>query len=480
MISGQQALRSIEQATAAIRGQENEFVALLRSVDGEIARLRAERVAQFRQLAEVRLDLLQREKIAGDLAVAERQALAILADGKAYLNSLLTRLQDAQAARQKAEADRHAKADEVTSVLAELEELQARVEPQVRGSVEWIAQKGLVDKAQKVFDAAEAKASQAEADRAVKGKPYQDDPLFMYLWSRGFGASTYRSGFFVRFFDEKIARLVGFAGARANYAMLNEIPARLREHAERCLAYLRSEQDKQLAIEKAGLAAAGSGPIEEKLESARVGLFEADGRLLAADKAIQALDKERDKLLVKDEHSPYAKAVEILAEADSRESLGELYRKAARTRSREDDALVTQIEANDQRIAAVEQERAGLRAKAQDLAQRRAEIEAERARFHRIGYDNPMGQFRNDNVIAEVLGGIVSGVVKGAVLGQVLKGGYYERPRRADSGFGGDDGFNFPFPQGGGGWIGQGGGWIDGGGRAPGSGDDGFTTGGSF
>ena len=471
MISGQQALRSIEQATAAIRGQENEFVTMLQSTESEIARLRAERTALFRQLASVRLDVLQREKITAELAVAERQALKILADGKAYLDSLLTRLQEAQAARQKAEEERHAKAAEVTSVLAELEELQARVEPQVRGSSEWIAQKGLVDKAQKIFEAAEAKASRAEADRAAKGKPYQDDPLFMYLWSRGFGSSNYRSGFFVRFFDQKVADLIGFAGTRANYAMLNEIPARLREHAERCLADLQAEQQKQLAIEKAGLAAAGSGPIEERLEAARVSLFEADGRLLAADKTIQALDQERDQALLKGDHSPYSQAVQILSEADSREPLGELYRKAARTRSGEDDSMVKQIEANGQRIAAAEQERAGLRVKAQELAQRRAEIEAQRARFHRLGYDNPMGQFHNDNSIAEILGGIVSGAVKGAVLGQVLKGGYYERPRRADSGFGGDDGFNFPFP--------QGGGWIDSGG-GPGPRDDGFTTGGSF
>ena len=55
-----------------------------------------------------------------------------------------------------------------------------------------------------------------------------------------------------------------------------------------------------------------------------------------------------------------------------------------------------------------------------------------------------MGQFSNDQVIGDVLGGILQGAVQGAVLGQVLQRGYSERGRRADSGFGGGSGFNFP------------------------------------
>jgi hypothetical protein len=475
MISGQQALRSIEQATAAIRGQESEFVALLRSADEDLARLRAERTGLFRQFAIVRLDVLQSEKIGTELASAERRALQLIADGKSALDTLSVRLGEAQAARQKAEEDRHSKAEEVTRILGELEELQARVEPQVRGSTEWIAQKGSADQAERIFLAADSKASGAEADRAAKGKPYENDPLFMYLWRRGFGTSQYASGYFVRFFDEKVAALVGYQGARANYAMLNEIPARLREHAERRRASLETERHKQLLIEQAGLAAAGSGEIEKRLEAARLALFEADGRLREADKVIESLDRARDKAIQTDDQSPYGQAVRILAEADSREPLGDLYRKAARTRSGDDDAMVRQIEGLDQRIAKAEQDRVSIRRKAQEVAQRRAEIEAQRAQFHRMGYDNPMAQFRNENVIAEVLGGIIQGAVQGAVLGNVLQGGYHERPRRADSGFGGGDGFNFPFPGGGGGWIDRGGGGFGGGG-----GGDGFTTGGSF
>jgi hypothetical protein len=483
MISGQQALFDVEQTAAAIRGQESECAAQLGSADSDLARLRAARLALVRQLAVVRLDAMRSEKIAGELGSVERQALQLVADSRAAAENLSARIGVAEAARAAAEAERRAKAEEVTRILGQLEELQAGVESKVRGSTEWIAQKERVDRAAHVFEAADAKADRAEADRAAKGKPYEDDPLFMYLWRCGYATSQYRAGFFVRFFDEKVARLIGFHGARPNYAMLQEIPLRLRAHAERCRVDLDGERQKQTDIEKAGLASAGAGPLEQQLAAAKAALSEADGKLKSADAALRTLDAERDKALKSDAQSAYARAVEMLAAADSRDAISGLYSKAAMTMSPEDDSIVRQIEANDKKIAAAERLRAGLVAKAQQLAQRRSEIEAERARFYRRGYDNPMGQFNNEGAIADVLGGILKGAVRGAILGQVLQGGYMDRERRADSGFGGDGGFNFPGGGGGfdGGWIGGGGGWMGGGGGGfDGGGGDGFRTGGSF
>lgn len=472
MISGQQALFEIEQTTAAIRSQESDCANQLLATDQELARLRATRGELLRKLASARLDAMRSEQIAGEIASAEQRALRMIAESRATLESLSARIGAAQTARAEAETERREKAGEVARILGRLEELQAGVEPKVRGSAEWIAQKERVDRAQHVFEASDAKATQAEADRAAKGRPYEDDPLFMYLWSRGFGAAQYRSGFLVRFFDEKVARLIGFHAARPNYAMLKEIPLRLRAHAERCRAELAAERQKLADIEKAGLEAAGAGAFEEELRAARTALAAADDRLKAADAALRTLDAERDKALNEEVQATTARAVDILSNADSNESIRELYRKAAMTRAIEDDVAVQDIEANDRSLAASERQRADLIGKARQLAQRRSDIEAERAKFYRRGYDNPMGQFNNENAIADALGAILKGVVQGAVLGTVLQGGYNERQRRADSGFGGDRGFNFPGAEGGG----SGGGWIGG----DSGGGDGFRTGGGF
>jgi chromosome segregation ATPase len=479
MISGQLALREIERTTAAIRAEESECDARLQSAEQTIAQLRGGRVELLRRLAAVRLDAMQSENVTAELASVEQQALRLIESGKASIDALSARVADAQAKRNAVETDRSAKADAAAQILMQMEELQASVEGKVRASAEWIGQKETVDQTEDIYLAADAKADRAEADRAAKGKPYEDDPLFKYLWDRKFGTADYRSGFFVRYFDRKVAALVGYQGARANYAMLNEIPIRLRAHADRCRAQFESERQALEQIEKAGLEAAGSDALQKSLADAVLALSEADQRLRAADSALFALDKERDAALNTEGQSAYAKAVEILVQADSREPINRLYSKAERTRTTEDDALVHEIEALDLKIEASSRERADLVGKARALAQRRSQIEAQRAQFYRRGYDSPMGQFSNEQAISNALGGILRGAVQGAVLGQVLQGGYGERGRRADSGFGGNSGFNFP--RGGGGFGGRmgGGGRVGGPGGGSGGGD-GFRTGGGF
>ncbi|MBR0905544.1 hypothetical protein [Bradyrhizobium liaoningense] len=451
MISGQQALRQIEQAAAEIRSQENAVATGLRSADEVIVRLQADRAALVRQLAQVRLDALQKEKIVAQLDRAERQALELLADDRRRLDDLSARLTDAEKATDVAEAERHAALTRVTEALEAVEGLQASVEPKVRGSTEWIAQKGAVDRASAVTDASDGKAKASEADREAKRMPYESDPLFMYLWNRKFGTSEYRSGFFVRFFDRKVANLVSYASARTNYTMLNEIPARLRQHADDCKTTLDSEKTKLVEIEQTGLRAAGSAPLEETLAKARTEFTAAEQRLGQAQAEMKACEDERQNALTGDSMSAYRRAIDLMVEADEQQDIRQLTKEAAQTRTTEDDALVNQIGQVDKALASAQAETGKLRRKAQVIAQHRSEIELQRDQFRRQGYDNPMGRFNNDSIIGEVLGGIVKGAVQGAVLGNVLQGGYSRRPPRADSGFGGGGGFTLPDFGGGGG-----------------------------
>src|SRR5690606_16754243 len=70
------------------------------------------------------------------------------------------------------------------------------------------------------------KTLQAETDREEKGRPYRDDPLFMYLWERRYGTGTYRANNLVTYLDGLVAGLVRYRDARPNFAMLNDIPLR--------------------------------------------------------------------------------------------------------------------------------------------------------------------------------------------------------------------------------------------------------------
>ncbi len=83
---------------------------------------------------------------------------------------------------------------------------------------------------------AEEKLRVATADRAIKRIPYEQDPLFMYLWNRGFGTSEYQANPLVRLLDGWVAKVCEFHQARTDYWMLNEIPNRLAAHVERLRA----------------------------------------------------------------------------------------------------------------------------------------------------------------------------------------------------------------------------------------------------
>jgi chromosome segregation ATPase len=472
MISGRQALAQIEDAVARARADERRLDAALRAAADEAARLRAERTAAFRELARVKLDALQKDGVIGELDAAERRALAILSDRREAYEGLMERRRQVEEREQAAEKERHARAAALEEALDAIEALSARVEADARVSPEWAAQRRRIEEADETARKAEEKAEVAERDREEKRKPYEADPLFMYLWNRKFGTAEYRSGYLVRFFDRKVARLVGYDKARANYMLLNEIPVRLREHAKRVREEVAAERARLTAVEREALEKAGLGPLEARAEEARAALEEAEARLAEAKDELKRIDSEHDASVLAGD-TPYREAVEVLAAADSRQDLQTLYREAVQTPNPRDEALIRRIEGTETAIGQAEARMGAIRREMRDLVQRRAAIERERDEFRRRGYDNPYGGFGNEQVLANVLGGMLGGILQGAVLRDVLNQGYQQRRGPWDSDFGGGGPFQFPFPGGGGG-----GGFTTGGGFGGGGGE--FRTGGGF
>ena len=465
MISGRQALATIEQTIGQARGEEARLDAALKAAADQMARLRAERMDAFRALARLKLETMTRDGMVRALDAAERQALDLLTQRRQAFERLMERRRAAEQAVKDREAERHAKAAALEEALKPIAALRQQVEAQVRASPEWAAQRARIEDAPTIAAEAEKKAAQADADREVKRKPYEADPLFMYLWRKKFGTAEDRSGPLVRFFDRRVARLIGYDKARANYMLLNEIPQRLREHAERMKAEIANARERLTALEREALVKAGIGPLAARARAAKADLDQAERQLAEAKAALAALDREHDASVLQGE-GPYRDAIELLATADAQESLQALYREAMATPTPEDDAIVRRIETADSAIRRAEREMDGLRARLRDLTQRRAAIERERDVFRQHGYDQPYGRFDNGSTIGKVLGGILGGVIGSTVLRDTLNGGFNRAPGPWDSDFGG----GFPFPQD------AGGDWTGG---ARGSGDS-FDTGGSF
>jgi hypothetical protein len=477
VISGRQALGQIEQAVAQLRREEARLDAALHAAGDEAARLRLERMEAFRDLARLKLDAMTAQGFAGELDQAERQALALLERRRRALESLTERRRQAEAAQRQREAERHARAADFEEALRAIEALRAKVEAEAPAAASWSGQRARIEAAEKVAEEAQKKAERAEADRQEKGRPYEADPLFMYLWGKKFGTAEDRSGSFVRFFDRKVARLIGYDKARANYALLTEIPVRLAGHAARMKAEIAAERERLTAVERAALVEAGVEPLEAKAVEAKRALDAAEAALAQAKAELASLDREHDASVL-DGDLPYKDAIELLAKADSAHDLRSLYEEARATPSPQDDAVVRRIEAAEAAIGDAEGRMGALGRELAQIAERRAALEGEWQDFRAQGYDRPHGGFGNAEIIGSVLGGILSGIIQGTVLRNTLRDGYRRESGPWDSGFGGGSGGGFsdlsPFGQGGGQ---DSGGWTSGGSDG---GDDGFTTGGSF
>jgi hypothetical protein len=431
MISGRQALATVEQAIGRARAEEGRLDAALRSASGEAVRLRTARMDAFRELARLKLD----EGLMGEFDATEARALALVEEWRRDFERASTLRTRARENAEMAQTDRHARAADYEKAAKELHELRSRVEADAVVSAAWAAQRDRIEQLRNVADRAEGKATQAEADRDLKRKPYDADPLFRYLWERRFGSADYQSGILTRFIDGWVARLIGYSGARANYALLNDLPGRLRQHVSYVRRELQVEEARLTTIEREALVNAGIEALEKPAADSKAALEAAEKTLADARTVLAELDSKHKAVL---DGAPYHQAIELLAKAEAARDLNVLHAEARRTASPKDEALLRNIEEIEAGIGRAEQELGTIRKEMRELASRRAQIEHERDEFRSSGYDNPYGTFGNEQVLGKVLGGILGGLLQGSVLRDVLNKGYRRQAGPWDSDFGRD------------------------------------------
>jgi hypothetical protein len=114
----------------------------------------------------------------------------------------------------------------------------------------------------------------------------------MYLWRRGFGTSAYRAGGLTRWLDTKVARHIGFEGARANYAPLQELPERLREHADLVTGEADAALAALAALDEAGRREDGIPALVDARDRAAQALAQVDAQLDA--RAMPARERTRN------------------------------------------------------------------------------------------------------------------------------------------------------------------------------------------
>ncbi len=434
-LSGPEALKSLDDAVRDIRQEEDGIAKRLSRRAERMAKLRETEAELFRQLAEIRLSADERNEMAGRLIRAEERAHEMIAAHAGALDEAREALRAQDTAVAEKARTRHAVLEDIDSAQGELRALSQRIAQATARDPSYESKRAEADAYDRIASQSLAKTEIAEADREQKGKPYRADPLFMYLWEAGYGTRSYRANPLVRWLDSWVAGIVGYSEARPNFAMLNEIPMRLRTHAERQNELAQKAEAELDALEEAAIDEAGGAPIRERIANAQAQLERIDAEMAeiedARDERAEAL-----RLLAEGRDPAFEEALEILAESLGRQDLRTLLAEARRTLTPEDDAIVAKIDDVRERIAADETEAAEHEARLKTLARRRRELEDIEWEFKKARFDDPRSVFRQDELAGDMLGEFLRGAVSAAAYWDSWRKSQGWRPGTSDWGGG--------------------------------------------
>ncbi|MCB1479802.1 MAG: hypothetical protein KDJ62_13220 [Rhodobiaceae bacterium] len=490
MISGRDALNSIDRTIAEVREDQEKMSARIRNATDSIARLKTAEAGEFGKLAQVRLDVIRRGEIGDRLSASERRAAELIKGHNADLDRIEQEIAKGEAERRKLTAERDKAADAADEAQKAYDAELAKFQAAFRKTEPYKAALARAEEAEQVVAQAERKAQMANDDRAEKGEPYEADPLFMYLWERKFGTREYSGRGLTRLLDRWVASIVKYTDAAANYRMLLEIPKRLNEHVADQRAKLDSARETLKTLEDEARGNDGLAKFEKALAGANESVAALDERIAEESARRNALEAERGQL-VRGDDGAYREAIELLGFELSRKDLKSLLREAMLTSTKEDDQIVERIDDIRDDIEDIEEDIERDREGLKNLDSRRAELESVRDRYVRSSFDDVSSYFDNDNLLKDLLIGVLHGVLtSGGVWREIERA--HKRSTKANPDFGWR---KFPSPgsgpvfrpgrrSGGGGIFGGGsrggGGIFGGGGRRGGSGGGGFRTGGGF
>jgi hypothetical protein len=490
MISGRQALGSIDEALEKVHQQINGLQKEISEHSERALALNKEQAEDYRELARVRLGQLSRDTLIHKLDHAEQQAIILLKQRSDALAAMRQKMQDVERLRGQLDEQRAQQAGRLDQAIAVVDEAEAKTQARLDGEPEYGAQRERAEQAQRKAAHAEDKAGRSEQERESKGQAYRDDPLFTYLWDRQFGLPSYKGGGLTRWLDGKVARLIGFADARANYDRLNEIPVRLREHATKLKSLADAEWARLKELDEDARAVDGVPALEERVAAEQQRLDEIDAQIRQNEDLEHELLTEQARYAA-GEDEQMVRAVEYLANEFERDDLAELRHDAVQTPYPEDDVIVSNMLQRDAGRQQIRTSVQGLKDAVRQQQSRLKDLEKLRSDFKNHRYDRAGSTFSNDSMLPLLLGQFLGGMVDRGMLWKVLQQNQRYRPQRSDPRFG-SGGFGRGTVWSGGlgdlgdifGGLGRGGGFggggFGGGGFGGGGGGGGFRTGGGF
>ena len=326
-------------------------------------------------------------------------------------------------------------AETIKAREAELDAIAERAREVLSADATYVLARDEVAKAIKTFQRARDKAKVAEEDRVTKGKAYESDPLFMYLWKRAYKSRDYKANTIVRYLDSKVADLVGYHDARANYSVLLDIPKKLREHANLLATRVKETQTTIADIEATKVRELAGEDLPAKLEAVRKEKMRVNKALGSVGAEITEADGQLNNYL-EGRDDTFRRAIEISATLLQQDSLSRLRYLARKTESPTDDQIVARIRHLDGKIEDMGKSGDKQRKRLDELFERREELMRISADFRRNHYDDPGSIFvpgRGGSNAEDLLGQLLRAAITGAEFWARMQSRHRWRRRPADS-----------------------------------------------
>ena len=420
MLSGRDTLNELNSTLKTARRELERLDRQLQASSITVASNQQQQTQALKRMAATRLDAMRQGQVIDRLDSADYKVSELLEQRQDALVTLNEQTAQARAALQALEERRDTLHDDVDVAAQQLAEREAAVQSMLETDVRFQAQLDATQKADAVAVSAAEKAEIVAEDRREKGKPYESDSLFMYLWNRGYGTSEYRANPLARLLDAWVARLCKYRDARPNYWMLREIPQRLQEHANSKRNDAEREIEKLQAIEEEAARAGGVQDARAALENAEQLQDEVDEQIARAEAGLRELEVEQSRFAAGDDRY-LAECLSLFAETLERRDVSDLTRLARATMTTEDDAIVDDIRALRRDDAALRDELDNNRSRHKEHLKRVQELEQVRQRFKKNRYDDLRSEFDKGDVISSMIREVLGGAIRGGALWNVIR-----------------------------------------------------------
>lgn len=413
MLTGRQTLGTIEQSLGDLRREEAELSKRIERSTRAVTDLQERQSEAYRDLARFRLDTDAAGTLNTRLDSAAREARRLLdkrIDDYKVLTEQLRQHETGRNQHHKRRQELDAARDAAEN---QMDDLMEAVDSRLENDSSYLAQREKAERALATAEAAAEKARTSGQDRELKGKSYQADPLFVYLWQRGYGTPQYAFRGLTRSLDRWVAGLIRYDDARANYAMLTGIPERMARHAERCADIAALEEEKLAEFSQNAMTDAAGTDLVGAIESYSEEIDQIDSELEKLDRQIETLSGALSDLS-SGEDTDFKKAEAHLSESLKSDDLKELWSAALDTPSPEDEKIVQRIEDFRDRVEQVAREIRQDRELLRDVGRRRAELADVITRFRSKGYGGWDSTFSDDKLTTVLLGELVKGAITGA------------------------------------------------------------------